>query len=133
MAFEPPGALAWITLALHRAVVTLGSPVGEKILHRIALARLPELIGLSRVARDQGIEEMLSRLFFWIVAERIPQRHNRDQRQRRDSEGHGSGFGWFIGRWIEKCHSLVSCPASMRMKCAVASALSLPSAATIKS
>src|SRR5258708_38067530 len=106
-------------VALHRAVVTLRPPISEKILHCVTRARFPELIGFGGVTRDQGVEETLCGFFLQVVAERKPQNHNRDQRKRRDGESHGSRFIWFTGRWIEKRHSVVSCPASVGIKHAV--------------
>src|SRR5258708_6014391 len=120
-------------VALYRAVVALGSPVGEKILHRVAQTGLPKLIGLRGVVRDERVKETLRGPLFRVVAERVPQRHNRDQRKRRDGEGHGSGFIWFIGRWIGKWHSVGSFPASVGIKSAVVALPSLHRAATPKS
>ena len=89
-------------VTLHRAVVALRAPVGEKVLHRVGRAGLPELIGLSSVAGDEGIKKMFGGFLFRVVAERKPQRDNRDYRKRRDGEGHGPGFIWFIGRRIDE-------------------------------
>src|SRR5437879_1958279 len=106
-------------VTLDGAIVALRPPVSEKILHRINRTRFPELISPGSVAGDQRAEKTLCGLFLRVVAEGEPQKHNGDQRKRRDSEGHGSRFIWFSGRWIEKRHSVVSCPASVGIKAAV--------------
>src|SRR5438445_13673905 len=77
-------------VAFHWAVIALGSPVGEEVLHRVARAGFPELISSGSVTRDERVEETLGGLFFRVVAESEPQRDNRDQRSRRDRESHGT-------------------------------------------
>src|SRR5260370_24151289 len=103
-------------VALHRTVVALGSPVGEKVLHRVAWAGFPELISPGSVTGGQRLEEALCGLFLRVIAEREPQRHNRDQRKRRERESHSSRFIWFTGRGIAKGHSVFSCPANVGIR-----------------
>lgn len=56
--------------AFHWAVVTRGSPVGEKILHGVARAGFPDIVGFGGVSGDEGVEEVFCRLFFRVVADR---------------------------------------------------------------
>src|SRR5438034_5758610 len=89
-------------VALHRAKIALRSPISEKILRCVRRAGLPELVGFRSIARNERVEETLRGLLFRVVAKREPQCDNRDHCKRRDGKGHGPGFIWFIGRWIEK-------------------------------
>src|SRR5690349_4024031 len=80
-ALQPRGAHDFV--AFDRAVIPLGTPIGEEVTFAIASARLPELVRLLRISRDQRVKEMAHGALFRIVAEEEPARDDH-----RESDEH---------------------------------------------
>src|SRR5262249_22184252 len=95
---------AYNLVALHRAVVSLRSPIRQKVAHFVTLGRFPVLISAAGVACNEVLKKMIHHAFFRIVAKQKPAGDNGRQYDGNQSVFSRVRFVLRLNGCVKECH-----------------------------